>query len=202
MLETDGEDYHVITNAVEIASATPGLFMEIGTRLGGSTKYIIDAMIAADTPNNHLVCIDPYGDLPYEEEDNLWINYNYDNHMKATAQRDLYNYVFDKPINLHFFILDDQEYFYRYHDGIPVYSNGGKYLLEKYAFVYFDGPHSTHSVMAEIQFFMTNNRINSGTVFVFDDVKKYNHDYIDEYLNKNYFEKIEETEFKISYRKI
>ena len=44
MFETDGHEYDIVKNAVANTS-DDGLFLEIGTRLGGSTKIIIDEIL-------------------------------------------------------------------------------------------------------------------------------------------------------------
>jgi len=191
----DGEEYNILANSLKHVK-NHGLFLEIGTRLGGSTKIIIDHLKHIGRPSD-LVCIDPYGDLPYEDRDNTWIYADYSNEMKQGALRKLAEYTFRSSINLHMFALEDKEYFARFHDGLPVYRDGVKTKEVNYAFVYFDGPHSTQVVWNEVLFFM--DRTEPGAVFVFDDIEKYNHNLIDDYLIKNYFKVLESGKFKKSY---
>ena len=87
-----------------------------------------------------------------------------------------------------FFCLEDSEFFKRYPDGVPVYNNY-KSLVNEYALVFFDGPHDKESVMLEVMWFLS--RIDTGSVFVFDDVASYDHDYIDGILLKNGFDRME-----------
>lgn len=197
MFETDGHEYDIVKNAVA-NTWNDGLFLEIGTRLGGSTKIIIDEILKKHSGTD-LITIDPYGDIPYETKDGVWCRYDYDNSMRKQAYKDLFDYTFEKDINLYMLTLTDQQYMARYHDGYPVYRERED-VRDKYAFVYFDGPHSSHSVLAETMFFTLRGTDNC--ILVYDDVGEYNHSIVHDYLIANYWEAIETGKFKISYRRI
>jgi len=62
------------------------LFLEIGTRLGGSTKIIIDEILKKHSGVD-LITIDPYGDIPYETKDGIWCKYDYDNSIGSKRIR-------------------------------------------------------------------------------------------------------------------
>ena len=74
-------------------------------------------------------------------------------------------------------------------DELNMNYNEFKEVINKYAFVFFDGPHDKESVLTEVVWFLT--RIDTGTVFVFDDVASHDHNYIDGVLLKNGFERME-----------
>ena len=57
-------------------------------------------------------------------------------------------------------------------DGIPIY-NENKSIINTYALVFFDGPHTTELVKYEFDFFY--NKIPVGGILVFDDINQYNH---------------------------
>lgn len=186
-LPGDSLDYDLLYRAAEKACQTEGLFCEIGTRLGGSLKYIIDA-VQNSNKFRHIVVIDPYGNIDYFAGDNDNRKFDYTNNMKNEAMPNIYSYAKNKPVNISFFNLEDTEFFNRFSTGVPVY-NEFKEVINKYAFVFFDGPHDKESVLAEVVWFLT--RIDTGSVFVFDDVASYDHDYIDGVLLKNGFERME-----------
>jgi len=73
-MEGDSFDYEVLERAAQRVRDVSGLVCEIGTRRGGSLKYIMDGL---EGTRKHIVCIDPYGDIGYNGADNQ-INVRYD----------------------------------------------------------------------------------------------------------------------------
>ena len=73
---------------------------------------------------------------------------------------------------------------------------------DKYAFVFFDGPHDNKSLDIECKFFA--ERAAVGAVYVFDDIWKYDHDKIveNDWLFPAGFEVLEKKTIKASYRKV
>jgi hypothetical protein len=82
---------------------------------------------------------------------------------------------------------------------VPVY-NDFKKIEDKYAMVFFDGPHTNEIVKHETEFFIT--RTNSGSVFVYDDIWMYDHDAIEQYLLSNGFMILNKGMIKASYKKV
>jgi len=199
-LPGDSLDYDLLYRAAEKAKDVEGLFCEIGTRRGGSLKHIIDAVTNTGT-FRHIVAIDPYGNIDYTPGDHGVQKFDYTNDMKNEAWNNIYQYAQGKPVNIIFFNLEDIEFFNRFSTGVPVYQEV-KQIFSKYAFVFFDGPHDKESILSEVVWFIP--RVHVGTVFVFDDVQSYDHDYIDEFLLKNGFERLETgvEGRKISYVKV
>ena len=175
MIELPGDnlDYDIIFKAASSIKHVPGIICEIGTRRGGSLKYIIDALLSVGDHNRNVVCIDPYGDIGYRHADNIICTFDYTNTMRDEAWANIYAYVQGKPINLIFQCLEDTEFFNRFQDGVPVYQQHGKQIINQYSLVYFDGPHDTESISKEIDFFIP--RSTYGTKFIFDDIVNYNH---------------------------
>lgn len=194
---TDGHEYEILQDAIS-KTINNGLFVEIGTRAGGSTKMIIDGIVDHHE-NANLVCIDPYGDIGYETSDGVWCKYDYTNDMRKQTHANLTNYVLDKDINLHLLTLTDQEYFHRFHDGYPLYDEFER-IESRYSFVYFDGPHSGSAVLNEVMFFHT--RCTDEAVLVFDDVCEYDHSMVDHYLKSLYWQEERTGEFKVSYTRM
>ena len=99
-----------------------------------------------------------------------------------------------------YFPLEDTEFFKRYSDGIPIY-NEYKKIINTYALVFFDGPHTSNLVKIEFDFF--KDKIPKGGVLIFDDIYQYPHmDTLDEYILSNGFKLLEKGNVKISYIKI
>lgn len=199
-LPGDSLDYDLLYRSAEKATETEGLFCEIGTRRGGSLKYIIDA-VTKSGKFRHIIAIDPYGNIDYAPSDNVIQKFDYTNDMKNESMPNIYSYARNKPVNIVFFNLEDKEFFKRFDTGVPVYHEN-KEIINNYSFVFFDGPHDKESIFYEVLWFL--HRIVIGSVFVFDDVNSYDHDYIDQFLIKNGFERMETgiENRKISYIKV
>lgn len=200
-ISTDSRDYELITQGMDLSSHVDGLCMEIGLRLGGGTKYIIDG-IKTFCPHKTALAIDPYGSILYEHKENDFVRLDYTESMKAECLKSLYEYTKQVEVPFIFINLEDTEFFKRYADGIPVY-NIEKQIINKYSFVHLDGPHAIEPIKAEIDFFLP--RIDKGACLVFDDIGEdgdvyYDHSIIEDYLFKNGFKLINKTAKKGLYQ--
>lgn len=219
VFETDSQEYEILWNAAKSIKGVEGAVVEIGTRRGGSAKIIIDALVSANDTNRSMFCIDPYGNIEIECTNlNMSVHYpgtkvdgdpmskeltkpyrfDYSNDMRNRIIPSLYFYAYQRGINFTFFCLEDIEFFNRYSDGVPVY-NEYKKIEDKYAFVFFDGPHDNKTLILETDFFL--KRSNKGTVFVYDDIWMYDHDAIESILFENGFKTLEKKTIKASYFK-
>jgi hypothetical protein len=217
---TDSQEYEVLTNAVNQIQGVPGAVVEIGTRRGGSAKMIIDALANNGDTNRSMFCIDPYGNIEIECTNlNMAVHYpgakidgdpqskeltsphrfDYTNDMRNRTIPSLYYCAYQAGLNFTFFCLEDNEFFKRYADGVPVYDQFKK-IEDKYAFVFFDGPHDNSAVLMETEFFLQRSVI--GTTFVYDDIWMYDHNMIEKHLFENAFEVLEKKNIKASYRKV
>lgn len=199
-LQRDSLDYEVLSRAVESVAGVEGIVCEIGTRRGGSAKTIVDALVGSGQAGRTLLCIDPWGDVPYTDGDGSVRHYDYTNQMRDETIGRLYQYVVGKPVNLVVLIMEDTEFMRRFADGVPIYQNRKKWIWTKYALVFFDGPHSEAAVREEMMFFLSHGRMANGGVFVFDDIGNYDHDSIENTLLSIGAELIEKTPRKASYR--
>jgi hypothetical protein len=194
MLQGDSWHYELITQGVELSKNTDGLCLEIGLRLGGGSKYILDA-VKKFCPSKVCVAIDPYGSILYEHKEKHFVRLDYTEDMKAECLSNIYKYSKQLQIPFIFINLEDTEFFKRYSDGIPVY-NEVKQIQNKYSFIHFDGPHAIQPILDEIDFFLP--RIDSGACFVFDDIGGdgdvyYDHEVIENYLFEKGFKLITKT---------
>ena len=219
---TDSSEYEILNNATLAIKGVEGAIVEIGTRRGGSAKIILDALVASGDSNRSMFCIDPYGNIDYVQtnksisahnpeisvegdpnstEITKAIKLDYDNDMRNRVIPSLYYYAYQRISNFTFFCLEDTEFFKRYADGVPVYDEE-KNLEDKYALIFFDGPHTNDAVKMEVEFFIPRTVI--GSVFVFDDCWMYDHDGIVEQklLFPNGFELLEKGNIKSSYKKV
>ncbi|OGR86920.1 MAG: hypothetical protein A3A86_06540 [Elusimicrobia bacterium RIFCSPLOWO2_01_FULL_60_11] len=172
-IEVDSSAYEVLSDAAKAIKGVPGLCLEMGTRRAGSAKIIINALLENGDLGRSLLCVDPYGDMVHANEEGKFARVDYTNDMRKDTQRNLYRYAHGKPVNVYLLILEDIEYFKRFPDGYPVYDKT-KHLMDRYALVFFDGPHDIQSVLTEIEFF--KSRTPRGGMWVFDDINKYPHD--------------------------
>lgn len=198
-LPTDSTDYDVLYRAAASIKGVEGTVCEIGTRAGGSTKYIIDGLLSVNDLNRNVICIDPYGNIDYHSNETTYAKSNYTNDMRNEALYNLYGYVKNKPINLIVFCLEDTEFFKSFENGVPFYQNI-KTISNQYSLVFFDGPHCSDNILKEVEFFYP--RTVTGSTFVFDDVCDYSHDIIHNSLIMNNFKELESQGRKKSYIKI
>ena len=192
-LQTDGHDYHILTNAVKMIKNVPGMICELGTRMGGSLSYIVQSLIENEDFNRNMVTVDPYGNIEYIDSDTAVCRYDYTNDMRAKALIAINAYSLEKPVNIVSMIMEDTEFFNRYSDGVPFYNNY-KVLETKYALVYFDGPHSRDAVQKEVEFFHPRSQI--GTLWIFDDPYVYDHDSVESWMLARGWQVHEKSQFK------
>lgn len=197
---TDSANYEVLTDAAKRAKGVDGAAVEVGVRLGGGLKYIIDGLLETGQHTEKPVFgIDPYGNIEYYRDEIFKAGRcDYTNEMRDICMVNMYLYCRQNNVNFYFFNLEDTEFFTRYGDGVPVYAEH-KSIVNKYSVVHFDGPHTLEALDIEIAFF--KDRSDVGAVFVFDDVEMYEHDAIHEQLLNHGFEIAMETPRKWSYTK-
>lgn len=197
-MNSDSREYHILSNAVARVKDVDGLTCEIGVREGGGTKLIMETLQNTGQQKVHIA-IDPFGNIEYEHWETRKERLDYTNAMKNRMLANLYALCHNTGMECLFFPLEDTEFFKRYADGIPIYDEY-KRIVNKYAMVFLDGPHTTELVRNEFDFF--NTRIPRGGVIVFDDIDQYPHmTQLDGYIRTNGFEMLEQGECKISYIK-
>lgn len=222
ILTTDSSEYEILYNAATSIKGVDGAVLEIGTREGGSAKIIIDALSNNEDTNRSMFCVDPYGNIEYplthisaamqfgtefanikenvnSKEDVVNVRLDYTNDMRKKIIPSLYYYAYHRGLNFSFFSFEDTEFMKRFEDGVPVY-NDYKKIENKYALVFFDGPHTNEIVKHETDFFIP--RANPGSIFVYDDIWMYDHDAIEKYILDNGFEIHQKGKIKASYKKI
>ncbi|MDC1037984.1 class I SAM-dependent methyltransferase [Candidatus Marinimicrobia bacterium] len=202
--KTDSQEYEILINAVKEIKALDGLTLEIGCYKGGSSLLIMKTLLANNDKKVHIG-IDPYGNIDYchwENRIDKGIR-NYTDLVKNEMLCDLYTWCFENNMEFKFFNLEDTEFFNRFSDGVPVYDRkylDNKQIINDYALVFFDGPHSTDLIKTEITFFQ--KKILKNGFMVFDDINQYNHmGILDSYILSLGFDIFEKGEFKISYIK-
>ena len=222
---TDSQEYEILLKAASklIGTGNYGAIVEIGTRRGGSMKMIVDQLsLDSSVPPQYrlFVSIDPYGNIPIEctninvtaqlphvevtgdklsTEITQPLRFDYNDEMRKRIIPSLYYYVLQRGFDFRYFQLTDSEFFKRYSDGIPVYNNKEE-MIQKYAFVFFDGPHTTDKVIEEVEFFVP--RTDLGSVFVMDDIWMYDHSKVEEILFDNGWEVLDKGTIKASYIKV
>lgn len=206
----DSAEYELIKEGIQLSKDVEGMCLELGLRLGGGIKEIIDG-VSEFCPGKVVISVDPFGNIPYEHKEGEFVQYGeeygYSNNMKDTCLMTLHEYVREKKVYMMFLQLEDTEFFKRYADGIPVYRNS-KTIQDKYSFVHFDGPHAIQPLIDEIEFFLP--RSNAGSIWCFDDIGHniegtpyqhyYDHDFIEKYLFERNFELIRKGHVKATYR--
>ena len=175
MIKGDSIEYDILELACDSLKSKKLFTCEIGVREGEGSKIILEKF--KDRDHWHIG-IDPYGNILYKHFDQqdkmLWNGKpnppRYSNSMKGKLIKDLSEYD-----NFSLYQMEDEEFFNKFCDGVPIYRET-KEVINKYDLVFFDGPHTTLSVLKEAIFFA--DRSHAGTVFIFDDYTWYNMDLI------------------------
>ncbi len=197
-LSTDSSDYHLITEAVKSIKDVPGMTCEIGLRAGGGSEFIMRTLAASGQKDKTHIAIDPYGNIEYESHEDIKVRLDYTNEMRDLCIKDMYDLAYKIKVNFLFFPLEDSEFFARYADGVPIYREF-KTIETTYSLVHFDGPHARKPLEDELNFFAT--RVKPGAMFVFDDVRYYDHeDFEQKCILPKGFSLVSKTGVKASYR--
>jgi hypothetical protein len=197
-LEIDSpiETYELLSKYIPTVKDVPGLVCEIGLRRGGGTVRMIDAF-TANNDTRIYVCIDPYGNIIYNDIVGAHRS-DYTDTMKNETVTELFRLARDRGLNIQFFNLEDSEFYKRFPDGVPIY-NEVKTIEDRYCCVHVDGQHDLKSVMEAAEFF--NSRISANGVIFFDNTDHYNHGPVHEFLLGNGFHFLEDIFHKKAYRK-
>jgi len=199
-LTVDGQDYHVLTDCVPLIKDVEGLTCEIGLRGGGASAMIMQHLAKSGQSHRTHIAIDPYGNIEYQWTEQLRVRLDYTNDLRNQAIIAMHYFSQATGVNFIFFNLEDTEFFVRYANGVPIYSEH-KIIVNKYALVYFDGPHALAPLVDEVKFF--NERTAKGAMYVFDDVADYDHQRLaDQLLTPFGFQLHARTQLKASYVKI
>ena len=203
-LQAQGDEYDILSRAARrVSFLSNAMTCEIGLRLGGGSKAIIDGLKSsrAFQPNQVHIAIDPYGQMPYAAEDGpTHLGKDFSNGMRDGTIALLHSYACTSGVNFIFMNMTDEQFFHRYHDGVPTYSMGEERILTKYSLVFMDGVHTLQSVWSATMWFM--DRMLLGAIMVYDDVVGwYEHSFVEWYLLKSGWRVYEKGTQKIAYIK-
>ena len=185
MIRGDSGEYDLLTKWANF-DCEGNYSCEIGVREGLGSKIIMD-----NIKNNFMhIGIDPYGDRVYQHVDNQE-NFTWDGLERGVAP------TYSDTIR-DVLIEDMKPYKGRFHLANmtdTAFMQSFLYVDKTFAFVHFDGPHTTKDVLTEAVWFA--NRSAPRTRFVFDDHKTYSMDTIAYALTAFNFRTIEIGEHKI-----
>ena len=164
MIRGDSVEYDLLVKWTRNFDCQGYKTCEIGVREGLGSKIIMD-----NVKNNYIhVGVDPYGDRVYQHTDDqasrTWHGFKkgdaptYPDTMRDTLLKDMMPYRQQGKFTL--CNMTDTEFM-----------TESKHKDSKFAFVFFDGPHTTKDVLTEAIWFA--NRCASHTRFVFDDTNCY-----------------------------
>ncbi len=198
-LEIDGQyvTYEVFKKYIHALKDVPGLSCEIGLRRGGGTRIIIESFLENADARPH-VCVDPYGNILYNDIGGEHRS-DYTNNMRNETIYELYKFAYDKNLNILFFNLEDSEFYYRFGDGVPVYEEE-KRIINNYCFVHVDGQHDVRSVTTAAKFFITRLSLNG--IIAFDNTDHYDHSSVHELLINNGYTFLEDVLHKKIYKRV
>jgi hypothetical protein len=177
-----------------------GLSCEVGVRAGGGSLFFMKTFLQNSDNKTHI-CIDPYGQIDYTDKCGTHTT-DYTNNMRNNAFINIYSFALQHNADIVFFNMEDSEFYKRFFDGVPIYKDRKKEIVNSYSFVHIDGQHEINSVMVAAQFF--SSRISKNGIIVFDNTDDYNHQLVEGYLLNNNFvfcEEIVECHRKV-YKKV
>lgn len=188
MIRGDSGEYNLLEKWSKNFDCQGHYSCEIGVREGQGSKIILDNVI-----NNYFhIGVDPYGDRKYQHFDNDIHYYwegtkdgrppTYPDSMRDSMLKDFEDYRVRGKF--HFVNKTDIDFM-----------NTPDYNKMIYAFVFFDGPHTTKDVLREAIWFA--DRSANHTRFVFDDHHHYRMDVIAHTLSFWNFKTIESSTNKI-----
>jgi len=214
MINGDSLEYNLLAKWVDQLDVVSKDFIttvEIGVREGYGSHVICEVIKG---PHIHIG-IDPWGDIQYKHLDGKegYLEYwkdeqgnmmkNPDGSFRSPTYPNTMKETFNKEFQHHtktvLFQLEDTEYMNAFGNGVPIYYNGKKKIVNNYDLVFFDGPHTTEAVMREATWFAARSR--KGTRFIFDDIDTYRMDLIAHALTFDGFKTIETGECKICLEK-
>jgi len=189
MLDTDGQPIsyeRMLHHISEIPDTVEGATCEIGVRTGGCTQMIMNAFL--NKGERVHICMDPYGQIPYTDIRGTYTTSDYTNHMKREALKDLFTYAHEVNRELLFFQMEDGEFYKRFPDGVPHYTQERK-LINKYVFVHVDGQHTQAAVLEAYRYF--ESRMALGGIIAFDNCNHYDHGPVTHLLTTGGYEFLE-----------
>jgi len=196
VIEGDSFEYEILESAAQDVSSLDSPTIELGVRKGYGSAVIMKY----NSERKFHICIDPYGSIPYVSDvHGTFLNTEYGNKMRRETLYALYRYAHENNKNLLFFVLEDTEFFKRFADGFPYYEKD-KIVYTKYSLVHFDGPHNIKDILIEIDFF--KDRIETGGIFVFDDIDNYDHDKVEKQVLDLGFTIFKKGVRKAAYKKV
>ena len=183
-------DFGILMNAFnEAREIDEGIFVEFGTGMGVAGRMMIPQL-----KDEWFYTVDPF--KPYGKGDiDPWegINQNMlkgaDFYLKEedTTINTLSEMAAEAGCNFVHERMADYEFIHR--------------TNEKFKFVYVDSDHTFQHVQHLCRIMILNNLIVDGGMIVFDDVSCYDHGTVDGFLRRNNYIKVEQGDFKISYRR-
>lgn len=143
------------------------IFVDVGSRKGGSSLALLEAVRTSWKLGRWVFSIDPYGDKPYNGGESLYGEEQCRLMHFATSL-----YAIQHKLNFQHWRLTSLDYI-RIIDTIGFW-DAGKPLERQYGFVILDGDHDADTVSAEYNYFWP--RLASGGTLVMDDVAYYRDD--------------------------
>lgn len=200
-MDFDHNNHQVLLNAANSIKNVDGIVCELGLRRGGGLLVILLSCINNDDKNKHFIAIDPYGNIEYNFKDQYTTRLDYTNKMKNETLSSLYSFCSIHDINFTLYCLTDFDFFDKFKNGLIIYDQN-RVVLNKYALVHLDGPHTTEDLTIEINFFKP--RISLGGYIILDDVKGYYNlqKLEDIILDSHEFMLVENDGYKASYKRI
>lgn len=167
----DSANYEVLVECAKAIKGIEGMTCELGTRMGYGSLLIMQSCNENEDPRIH-VGIDPYGNILYEDAGGKHYT-DYTNQMKNNFLAQIYAWCYENNQQFIFFNMTDEMFFIFHKYGIPYYDTEEQ-LLNKYALVHLDGPHTSKYVLNEIEFFQ--DKMDKGAIIICDDIDQYPHD--------------------------
>lgn len=197
ILGKDSGEYHILVNAAKETAAVKGFSIEVGLREGGGSQCM---MSQYDGHHKTHIALDPYGSLPYFWKEGQLASWIYDNSMRNKTVAALYSQTIGTNINFLFVNLTDVDYFSRFGDGVPIYTEGYEEKMNLYSCVHLDAEHTVSALSRQIDFF--GSRTSNKGMIVIDDVTFFDIGLIETQLFSHGFKVFDKGSVKGAYQRV
>lgn len=140
--------------------------LEFGTRSGGSALALLAAILETDS-RRVLVTVDPYGELPYQNDKGL-LPWKYTSDHYRDAMSEVSAVAKAEKLNWVHYLAKDEEYMECIWPVIPLYLLEPAERSPSLAFAYLDAEHTNEAVRKALLW--AKGRLEKGGTIVVDDV--------------------------------
>ena len=166
LCDHNSEIEYFYNSVFEVAKNTSpdALFLEIGTRAGGTALLALNAILDSNI-QRYLITVDPYGQKPYFAGEQA-MGGIYGEDYSRVAMYEIAKFCNDYNLNHSHFRLESNDFMNMF-ESVKFWCNG-KINPVQFGYVYLDGEHTEEAMFTELSWFLPK-MVKNGLI-VIDDV--------------------------------